>query len=228
MGKIQWHDIEKANDAWSIMNITSEFVRSFDKMLNQIPCVCIFGSARAPQDTPEYKLVVDTAQEITKLGFGVITGGGNGLMQAANEGAQKGNAASVGLNINLPFEQDPNDFIDKDKLITFEYFFIRKVVFVKYSQAVIIAPGGFGTLDEFFEVLTLVQTKKIAAIPLVLLGKKFWEGMFNWIRSDMFEKYSYISEKDFELFHIVDIPQEVASIISDFYDQNKGQVKPNF
>ncbi len=198
-----WNDI-KASDSWTIFKIMSEFVEGFEKMGRIGPCVSIFGSARTKPENKYYQMAEEIAFKLVKEGYGVITGGGPGIMEAANKGAKRGEGKSVGLNITLPFEQKPNDFIDIDKSINFDYFFVRKTIFLKYSQGFIAMPGGFGTIDEMFEALTLVQTNKIAKFPVVLVGKSYWEGLLAWIKSTMLEEEHNISPEDLNLFVIVD------------------------
>jgi len=190
------------------------------------PCVSIFGSARTTEENPYYTLAEEIAYKLTQNGYGVITGGGPGIMEAANKGAQRGEGKSVGLNIVLPFEQSSNPFIDNDKLINFDYFFVRKVMFVKYAQGFIVLPGGVGTLDELFEAITLIQTKKIGKFPIVLVGKSFWSGLIDWIKATMLAKEKNISPEDLELFSVVDTSDEALDIINNFY--NKYGLKPNF
>lgn len=220
-----WNDI-KASDSWQIFKIMSEFVEGFDKMSKIGPCVSIFGSARTKPDNKYYILAEEIAFKLTQEGYGVITGGGPGIMEAANKGAKRGKGKSVGLNIELPFEQKPNDFIDRDKSIDFHYFFVRKTIFLKYSQGFIGMPGGFGTIDELFESLTLVQTHKIASFPVVLVGRDYWEGLVDWIKEIMHKKESNIHPEDLELFKIVDTADEAVKHIVDFY--SKYLLKPNF
>ena len=211
-----WNDI-KASDSWQIFKIMSEFVEGFEKMSRIGPCVSIFGSARTSPENTYYKLAEDIAFKLTKEGYGVITGGGPGIMEAANKGAKAAGGKSVGLNIVLPFEQSSNPFVDNDKNINFDYFFVRKTIFLKYSQGFIAMPGGFGTLDELFESITLIQTNKVAHFPIVLVGKKYWEGLLVWVKQTMLLEEHNISEKDLELFHIVDEADEAVAIITEFY-----------
>ena len=220
-----WNQI-KTEDTWQLFKIVSEFVEGFEKMAKIGPCVSVFGSARTKPDNKYYKQAEEIAYLLTKKGYGVITGGGPGIMEAANKGAKKGAGKSVGLNIVLPFEQSANAFIDDDKLINFDYFFVRKVMFVKYAQGFIVLPGGVGTLDELFEAITLIQTEKIGKFPIVLVGKKYWEGLIDWIKTTMLEKEQNISKKDLNLFKIVDKPKQAVEIIDRFY--NKYTLKPNF
>jgi len=220
-----WNSI-KTNDSWQIFKIMSEFVEGFEKMNKIGPSVTIFGSARTKKDAKHYKIAQKIAKKLAKEGFGIITGGGPGIMEAANKGAQKGKGASAGLNIVLPFEQDANPFIDTDKLVDFKYFFVRKVMFVKYAQAFVVMPGGFGTLDELFEALTLIQTKKIEKFPVILFDTKFWSGLIDWIKKTLLEEYHYISPNDLDLIYLTDDPNEVVKIIVDFYE--KRHLSPNF
>ncbi len=216
----------KARDSWQIFKIMSEFVEGFEKMSRIGPCVSIFGSARTKPENKYYQLAEEIAYKLTLEGYGIITGGGPGIMEAANKGAKKGNGKSVGLNIVLPFEQKPNDFIDHDKSINFDYFYVRKTIFLKYSQGFIGMPGGFGTMDELFEALTLVQTSKIAQFPVVLVGKDYWQGLLDWMKKDMLESENYIHAADLNLFKLVDTADEAVKHIVDFY--NKYLLKPNF
>jgi uncharacterized protein (TIGR00730 family) len=220
-----WNDI-KASDSWQIFKIMSEFVDGFEKMSRIGPCVSIFGSARTKPENPHYKLAEEIAFKLTREGYGIISGGGPGIMEAANKGAKTGGGKSVGLNIMLPFEQSSNPFVDNDKNINFDYFFVRKTMFLKYSQGFIAMPGGFGTLDELFEAITLIQTNKVAHFPIILVGKKYWEGMLKWIKETMLNEEHNINEKDLDLFKIVDTADEAVAIINEFY--SKYLLKPNF
>jgi len=220
-----WNDI-KATDSWQIFKIMSEFVEGFEKMSRIGPCVSIFGSARTQLSNNYYKLAEEIAFKLTREGYGIISGGGPGIMEAANKGAKAGGGKSVGLNIVLPFEQTSNAFVDNDKNINFDYFFVRKTIFLKYSQGFIAMPGGFGTLDELFESITLIQTNKVAHFPIVLVGKKYWEGLMNWIVDTMLNEEHNISEKDLGLFKLVDTADEAVAIINEFY--SKYLLKPNF
>ena len=204
----------------------SEFVEGFEKLSKIGPCVSIFGSARTKADNPYYIQAEEIAYMLTQSGYGVITGGGLGIMEAGNKGANRGNGKSVGLNIDLPFEQNSNQYIDNDKLITFDYFFVRKVIFMKYAQGFIVMPGGVGTLDELFEAITLIQTQKIAAFPIVLVGKKYWSGLIDWIKNTMLDQESNISPEDLDLFSVVDTSKEAVDKIDEFY--SKYLLKPNF
>lgn len=220
-----WSDI-KAGDSWQIFKIMSEFVEGFEKMSKIGPCVSIFGSARTKPDNRYFQLAEEIAEKLCKEGYGVITGGGPGIMEAANKGAKAGKGKSVGLNIRLPFEQSSNIYVDPDKNINFDYFFVRKTIFLKYSQGFIAMPGGFGTLDELFEALTLVQTSKIAHFPVVLVGSDYWSGLIDWIKKTMLEKEHNVGPADLELFHIVDSADDAVKIINDFY--SRYMLKPNF
>lgn len=220
-----WNEI-KTNDSWAIFKIMSEFVNGYEKMGRIGPCVSIFGSARTKNDNVYYKLAEEIAFKISKAGYGVISGGGPGIMEAANKGAYLGGGASVGLNIDLPFEQHFNPYIDHDKNLQFDYFFVRKVMFVKYSQGFVVMPGGFGTLDEMFEAITLIQTKKIGKFPIILVGSEFWSGLIDWIKTVMLEKYFNASPEDMNLIKIVDTAEEVVTIIDTFY--KKYNLSPNF
>lgn len=219
-----WGDI-KATDSWQIFKIMSEFVEGFEKMAQIGPCVSVFGSARTQPGNKYYKLAEEISFKLTRAGYGVISGGGPGIMEAANKGAKAGGGKSVGLNIELPFEQKPNPFIDTDKLISFKYFFVRKVMFLKYSQGFVGMPGGFGTLDELSEALTLIQTNKIAKYPIILVGKEYWEGLVHWIKNKMLVDGN-ISPEDLDFFQVVDSADEVIRLIDEFYQ--KYSLKPNF
>jgi uncharacterized protein (TIGR00730 family) len=216
----------KAHSSWQLFKIMAEFVDGFEALAKIGPCLSIFGSARTKPGEPYYELTVKTAKLLAKEGFGVITGGGPGIMEAANKGAAEGGGKSVGLNIELPFEQHANEFVDKDRNLHFDYFFVRKVMFTKYSQAFIMMPGGFGTLDEFFEVATLVQTRKMLQVPLVLIGKDYWHGLLEWLKKTVQQKEKYISAEDFDLLKLVDTPEEAVQEVLNFYSKNALQ--PNF
>lgn len=219
-----WNEI-KTNDSWAIFKIMGEFVNGFEKMSVIGPCVSIFGSARVRPGNAYYDLAVQISKRIAEAGYGIITGGGPGIMEAGNKGASLAGGISVGLNIDLPFEQHDNPFIDDDKSLDFDYFFVRKVMFVKYSQGFVVMPGGFGTLDELFEAITLIQTHKIHTFPIILVGTEFWKGLIDWIRNTMLEAGN-ISTKDLDLIKIVDTEDEVVEIIDAFY---KGRtLSPNF
>lgn len=220
-----WNEI-KTNDSWAIFKIMSEFVNGYEKMGRIGPCVSIFGSARTKNTDKYYQLAEEIAFKISKAGYGVISGGGPGIMEAANKGAHLGGGTSVGLNIDLPFEQHFNPYIDHDKNLQFDYFFVRKVMFVKYSQGFVVMPGGFGTLDELFEAITLIQTKKIGKFPIILVGSEFWVGLIDWVKSVLVEKYVNVSPEDMNLIKIVDTSDEVVQIIDNFY--KKYNLSPNF
>ena len=218
--------IEKSHDSWSVFKIMGELVEGYEKLSQLGPCVSIFGSARTKPDNKFYKETVQISESIVKLGLGVITGGGPGIMEAANKGAQKAGGVSVGLNIDLPHEQMPNPFIDSDKVIDFDYFFVRKVMFVRYAQAFVVMPGGFGTLDEFFEAITLIQTNKIERFPVILYGSEFWSGCIEWIKNIVCKKFNNVSEDEMFLFEVVDSKNEIIEILKKFYDKKK--FAPNF
>ena len=220
-----WNEI-RSNDSWAIFKIMSEFVNGYESMARIGPCVSIFGSARTKPDNKYYVLAEKIAYKISKAGYGVITGGGPGIMEAGNKGAKLGGGASVGLNIELPFEQHYNPHIDKDKNLNFDYFFVRKVMFVKYSQGFVVMPGGFGTLDELFEAVTLIQTKKIGKFPIILVGKSFWSGLINWVQEIMITQEKTVSAEDMKLIQIVDNEDEVVEAIDKFY--KKYDLSPNF
>ncbi len=219
-----WNEI-KTSDSWVIFKVMAEFVEGFDKLAEIGPCVSIFGSARTRSDHPYYKMAEAIAAKLVQHGYGVITGGGPGIMEGGNKGAFEQGGKSVGLNIRLPFEQHTNIYIDPDKSINFDFFFVRKVMFVKYAQGFVALPGGLGTLDELFEALTLIQTKKIARFPIVLVGKAYWQGLLDWLTETVLAEHN-ISPEDLHLMNIVDTPNEAVQVIDDFYD--KYQIKPNF
>ncbi len=220
-----WNEI-KTNDSWAIFKIMSEFVEGYERMSKVGPCVSIFGSARTNPEEKYYKMAENIGFLLTQNGYGVITGGGPGIMEAGNKGAYRGKGISVGLNIDLPFEQHDNPYIDRDKSLDFDYFFVRKVMFVKYSQGFVVMPGGFGTLDELFEAITLIQTKKIGKFPIILVGTEFWSGLFDWIKATLLKKFKTISEKDLDLIQLFDTEQEVVDYLNKFYD--KYNLSPNF
>lgn len=221
----QWPEI-KSSDSWNIFKVMSEFVEGYETLSKIGPCVSIFGSARTQPGTKYYEMGVEIARQLASVGLGVITGGGPGIMEAGNKGAMNERGASVGLNIDLPFEQEANPFIDPDKLINFRFFFVRKVMFMKYAQGFIVLPGGFGTLDELFEALTLVQTQKTAKFPIILVGKEFWAGLLDWIQEVLLEKEKNISPEDMYLFKLVDTADEAVSEIFEFY--SKYHMTTNF
>jgi hypothetical protein len=224
LGQKTWNEI-KTNDSWAIFKIMAEFVDGYEKLSKIGPSVSIFGSARTKPDHPYYILAEEIGYKLTQNGYGVITGGGPGIMEAGNKGARRGKGSSVGLNIELPFEQHDNPWIDKDKNLEFDYFFVRKVMFVKYSQGFIVMPGGFGTMDELFEAITLIQTKKIGRFPIVLVGTKFWGGLIDWIKDTLITEKN-IGLEDLSLFRIVDTADEAIEHLNKFYA--KYQLKPNF
>jgi hypothetical protein len=221
----RWNEI-KTNDSWAIFKIMGEFVNGYEKLSKIGPCVSIFGSARTKPDNKYYKLAEEVAAKIVDHGYGVITGGGPGIMEAGNKGAHIAGGTSVGLNIELPFEQHDNPYIDSDKSLDFDYFFVRKVMFVKYSQGFVVMPGGFGTLDELFEAITLIQTNKIEKFPIILVGSDFWGGLFEWVKDTLLNKFGNISAKDLDLIHLVDTPDEVIGILDSFYKEYR--LSPNF
>jgi uncharacterized protein (TIGR00730 family) len=220
-----WNEI-KTNDSWAIFKIMSEFVEGYERMARIGPCVSVFGSARTKEDNPYYQMAIEVGEKLAEAGYGVITGGGPGIMQAGNQGAFQAGGKSVGLNIDLPFEQNHNPFIDAEHNLTFDYFFVRKVIFVKYSQGFVILPGGFGTLDELFEAITLIQTKKINKRPVVLIGHEYWDGLVDWVRRIMLEKEHNISEHDMNYLKVVDSADEAVKYIEDFYKTH--ELSPNF
>ena len=219
-----WGEI-KAHDSWQVFRVLAEFVDGFEKLSRIGPCVSIFGSARTQDGHPSYLLAEDIAYKLTKEGYGIITGGGPGIMEAANKGAQRAGGKSVGLNIELPMEQKPNDFIDADKLINFNYFFVRKLMFIKYAQGFVVMPGGFGTMDELFEAITLIQTGKIGRFPIVLIGKEYWSGLMKWITEKLLAEKN-VDEADLNLFRIYDTAEEAVKYINEFY--SRYLLRPNF
>ena len=220
-----WNEI-RSNDSWAIFKIMSEFVNGYETMSRIGPCVTIFGSARTKPEEKYYLLAEEIAYKISKAGYGVITGGGPGIMEAGNKGAHRGEGTSVGLNIELPFEQHFNPYIDKDKNLNFDYFFVRKVMFVKYSQGFVVMPGGFGTLDELFEAITLIQTKKIGKFPIILVGTEFWSGLLDWIKNVLIDKQKNANPEDLNLIKVVDSAGEVVEALDNFY--KKYNLSPNF
>ncbi len=220
-----WNEIHMT-DSWRVFKIISELVEGFEKLARIGPCVSIFGSARTHYNDKWYRVAEDIAFKLTRNGYGVITGGGPGIMEAANKGAKRGNGKSVGINIDLPFEQRPNPYIDGDKLITFDHFFVRKVMFMKYAQGFIVLPGGFGTFDELFEAITLIQTRKIGKFPIILVGKKYWGGLLKWINEEMLAEEHNISPEDLNLFTLVDTSDEAVDYIVEFY--SRYLLSPNF
>lgn len=220
-----WNVI-KSNDSWAIFKIMSEFVVGYEKMARIGPCISVFGSARTKLDNKYFQMAEKVSFLLAERGYGIITGGGPGIMEAGNKGAQRGGGKSVGLNIDLPFEQNNNPFIDDDKNLHFDYFFVRKVVFVKYAQGFVVLPGGFGTMDELFEAMTLIQTHKIDKRPIVLIGKDYWSGLVDWIKKNMLTAENNVSEADLDLFSVVDTPEEAVEYIEDFYKNHT--LHPNF
>jgi len=220
-----WNEV-RSNDSWAIFKIMSEFVNGYETMSRIGPCVTIFGSARTKPEEKYYQLAEEIAYKISKAGYGVITGGGPGIMEAGNKGAHRGEGTSVGLNIELPFEQHFNPYIDKDKNLNFDYFFVRKVMFVKYSQGFVVMPGGFGTLDELFEAVTLIQTKKIGKFPIILVGTEFWSGLLDWIKNVLIDKQKNANNEDLNLIKVVDSAEEVVEALDNFY--KKYNLSPNF
>lgn len=218
-------DEQTTRDSWMVFKIMGELVSGYEKMQRLGPCVSIFGSARLPQDDKYCLIAEEIAKKITELGFGIITGGGPGIMQAANKGAYENGGKSIGLNIELPFEQHQNPYTDKQHSMEFDYFFVRKLMCVKYAQGFIIMPGGFGTLDELFEALTLIQTHKIGRFPIILVGTEFWSGLLDWMRNTLLEM-KLISEDNFYLFRVVDTADEAVYHIKAFYD--KYAIQENF
>ena len=221
----KWNEI-KTNDSWSIFKIMGEFVEGYEKLSAIGPCISIFRSARTKPDDKYYKLAEEIAAEIVNRGYGVITGGGPGIMEAANKGASKNKGKSVGLCIKLPFEDTHNKFIDKDKLLDFDYFFVRKVMFVKYAQGFVVMPGGFGTLDEVFEAITLIQTHKAEKFPIILVSSEFWSGMLEWIKKTLLSENKNISSKDLDLIKLADTKEDVMDILEEFH--NNYEFSPNF
>ncbi len=222
-----WTQINASN-SWAIFRIMSEFVEAYERMNRIGPCVSIFGSARTKPDDHFYQEAVKMAERLVEEGYGVITGGGPGIMEAGNKGARNKSGKSVGLNIELPHEQGYNPYVDPDKLITFYYFFVRKVIFVKYAQAFVCFPGGFGTLDELFEALTLVQTKKVERLPIILFGTSYWSGLLSWIQETVNQNYNYINPIDVNLFLVTDDIEEAIRFINNFYDDQNHELTPNF
>jgi len=220
-----WTEI-KASSSWQIFKIMAEFVEGFEKLSRIGPCVSIFGSARTQPDSPYYQVAEEIATLLVAKGYGVITGGGPGIMEAGNKGAREAGGKSVGLNIDLPFEQTHNPYIDADKLMNFDYFFVRKLMFIKYAQGFIVLPGGFGTLDELFEALTLIQTHKIGKFPIIMVGKSYWGGLMDWLRQTVQITESNISPEDLDLLQVVDTAADAVHVIEDFY--SRFVLSPNF
>lgn len=212
-------------DVWRVFRIMAEFVEGFSALSKLGPCVSIFGSARVKPNTPYYRLAKSVAKEFAKAGYGVISGGGPGVMEAANRGAREAASPSAGLAIDLPFEEKANPYIDPDKLIRFKHFYVRKVMFMKYAQGFIVLPGGFGTMDEMFEAITLIQTRKITPFPVVLMGREYWSGLLSWMKTTMLS-VGMISKPDLEFFSITDDPKEAVAFVTKFY--KKAEHGPNF
>lgn len=223
----EWSEL-KSESSWRIFKIMSEFVEGFETLNNVGPCVSIFGSARTHPDHPHYQMAVAVAEGLVKAGYGIITGGGPGAMEAGNRGAKNAKGKSVGLGITLPHEQRVNDFVDLDKIINHKYFFVRKVMFVKYAQAFVFMPGGFGTLDELFECLTLVQTRKISQVPMVLMGVSFWTGMLQWIKDIVLDREHNINPNDLDMLYLTDDVEDAVNYVNAFYKQGLGELQPNF
>lgn len=219
-----WNEV-KSHDSWSVFKIMAEFVEGFEKLAKIGPCVAIFGSARTKPNQKSYRLTEEIAYLLTKKGFGIITGGGPGIMEAGNKGAHFAGGKSVGINIELPFEQAPNPFIDRDKYIELQYFFVRKVLFMRYSQGYIVLPGGFGTMDELFEAITLIQTQKLVKFPIVLVDSAYWSGLLAWIKDVMLTENN-ISPEDMNIFRVVDTAEDAVKIIEEFYSYYA--LRPNF
>ena len=225
LGKQRRWSESKAHSSWQIFKIMAEFVDGFEALAKLGPCISIFGSARTQPENPYYELAVEIGKRLSEEGFGIISGGGPGIMEAANKGAQLGGGKSVGLNIELPFEQESNHYIDRDANLNFDYFFVRKTLFTKYSQGFVMMPGGFGTMDEFFEVATLIQTGKMSPVPLILVGSSYWGGLMGWLESVMMQEKN-ISLEDLELLKVADTADEVAAHVLHFY--TKHSLQPNF
>ncbi len=223
----QWTQL-KGENSWTMFKVLAELVDGFERLNKIGPCVAIYGSARTKPDEKYYKETVALSQELVKEGFGIISGGGPGIMEAANKGAHLEGGISVGLNIELPFEQGGNQYVDKDKHINHRYFFIRKVMFVKYSQALIAMPGGFGTLDELFETITLIQTNKLTKVPVILYGADYWKGLRDWIEDTVLGKFGNISPGDMDLIPLVDTKEEAIKIIHDWYTTSENSLEPNY
>ena len=216
----------RAHSSWQVFKIMAEFVQGFESLAKIGPCVCVFGSARTKPGEKYYELAVDISKRLAQEGFGIITGGGPGIMEAGNKGAHEAGGRSVGLNIDLPFEQHFNAYVDHDKNLNFDYFFVRKVMFAKYAQGFIMMPGGWGTMDEFFEIATLIQTGKFTQTPMICIGRDYWSGLFDWMRKTMLEEHQNISPGDLDLIKLFDTADEVVAYLSEFYTNYKLQ--PNF
>ncbi len=216
----------KAHSSWQIFKVMAEFVQGFETLAKVGPCISIFGSARTTPGHKYYEIATEVAKRLAEEGFGIITGGGPGIMEAANKGASLARGKSVGLNIELPFEQHQNKYIDNETSMNFDYFFVRKVMFTKYSQGFIMMPGGWGTMDEFFEVATLIQTGKLTQTPMICMGSDYWSGLFEWMRKSMMMGEGNIAPGDLDLIKVFDTADEVVAYLSDFYSHNKLQ--PNY
>src|SRR5690554_1210035 len=223
--KKEWNEI-KSNDSWAVFKFMSEFVHGFETLSKIGPCVSIFGSARTSPNNKYYQLANNIAYKLAIRGYGIITGGGLGIMEAGNKGAHRAAGSSVGLNIALPFEQNNNKYIDKDKSLQFDYFFVRKLMFMKYAQGFVVLPGGYGTLDELFEALTLIQTHKIGKFPIVLMSRSFWGGLIDWMKKVLLETNNNINKEDLDLFYLADTVEKAVEHIDSFY--SKYLLKPNF
>jgi uncharacterized protein (TIGR00730 family) len=219
------HLLSAQEDIWRIFRVMAEFVDGFTVMSRQERLVTIFGSARTKPGAPTYEMAVQVAAELVKRGFNVLTGGGPGIMEAGNKGAQLAKGGSAAVAIDLPHEEKTNSFVDKGRVAVFRHFFVRKVMFVKYAHGFVVLPGGFGTLDEFFEAITLIQTRKTKAFPVVLMGKAYWQGLIDWIRTTMLPA-GMISAEDLDLFTVTDDPAEAADLVAAFYE--KHAVVTNF
>lgn len=215
-------DLNLSKETWRLFRILSEFVEGFETMNAIGPAVSVFGSARTPADDPNYLHAVECGKLLVDADFSVITGGGPGIMEAANKGAYEAGGKSIGLNISLPMEQSGNPYQSDGLSLDFRYFFVRKVMFVKYASGFIIFPGGFGTMDEFFESMTLIQTMKIRPFPVVLVGHHFWDGLVDWMKETMLGQYENISPEDMELFHVTDDVAEAVQIMSKCQEMQKG------
>ncbi len=224
----QWNTM-KGENSWTLFKVISEFVDGFETLNRIGPCVSIFGSARTKPGSKYYEIATNIAKRLTEEGYGVITGGGPGIMEAGNKGAYESSGISVGLNIELPFEQNHNPYIDPDKNLNHRFFFVRKVMFVKYAQAFVVMPGGFGTMDELFEVLTLIQTKKVSRVPVILFGVNYWKGLKLWIKEVMGEEEGNINPIDMDLIPSTDDVEEVIRIINEYYEGEKQvRLRPNY
>lgn len=224
--KKTWSEV-KSKNSWQVFRIMAEFVEGFDMLTELGPSVTIFGSARTKPDDPYYQTAYDLSKLLAQEGLSVITGGGPGIMEAANKGAQEVGGASAGIGVELPFEASNNPYVDSDKNISFRYFFVRKLMFLKYAQAFVAFPGGLGTLDELFESLTLSQTGKTPKFPIFLVGRDYWSGIVDWL-NDQALSQGNISQDDFELFRVVDTAEEVVTAITGFFAKYRKEMVPNF